>query len=103
LLLEAESLKTIQRGLLGSSPLRLHGSRDGQAGGWTGYLVAAQRLYSLKLKPRGLSVSSPLRSDGSCDSHMGGRTSCLLAQVRLDNNSRKPRNLAKNRQSDSLK
>jgi hypothetical protein len=37
----------------GLNPLRLDGSREGQAGGWTGYPVAARRLYSLKLKPKG--------------------------------------------------
>jgi hypothetical protein len=53
LLLGAKSPKTIQVRSSGLSPLRFDGSHDGQAGGWTGYLVAAQGLYSLKLKPRG--------------------------------------------------
>jgi hypothetical protein len=34
--------------------IRLDSSHDGQAGGWTNCLVAAQGLYSLKLKPRGI-------------------------------------------------
>jgi hypothetical protein len=53
LLSEAKSLKTIQRGSSGSSLLRLDGSRDGQAGGWTSYPASAEGLYSLKLKPKG--------------------------------------------------
>ncbi len=77
---EAKSLKTTQVRSLGSSPLRLDGSNDGQAGGWTGCPVAAQGLYSLKLKPRGLLRSSPLRSDGSNDKQTGGWTSCLVAK-----------------------
>ncbi len=47
LLLEDKSLKTSQVRSSGSSPLRVDGSRDGQARGWTGCPVAAQGLYSL--------------------------------------------------------
>jgi hypothetical protein len=108
LLLEAKSIKTTQRGSSGLSPLRLDGSRDGQAGGWTGYPVAAQGLYSLKLQSSqgGQSDSSPLGSDGSHDSQAGGWTSCLMdkdAQMRVGNISRQPRDLSEKRQSDSLK
>jgi hypothetical protein len=66
--------------------IRLDSSRDGQAGGWTGCLVAAQGLYSLMLKPRGISDLSPLGSDGSRDIQKGGWTSCLVvkdAQMRV--------------------
>jgi hypothetical protein len=52
LLLKAKNLKTTQVRSSGSSLLRLDGSCGGQAGGWVGYPVAAQGLYSLKLKPR---------------------------------------------------
>ncbi len=49
LLSEAQSLKTTQMRSSDSSPLRLDGSCNGQARGWTCCLAAAQRLYSLKL------------------------------------------------------
>jgi hypothetical protein len=107
LLLEAKRLKTIQRGSPGSSPLRLDGHCDGQAGGWTVYPVATQWLYYLKLKPRGI-YQARVHSDLMVLMIVrpGGWTSCLVAkdaQMRVGNNSRQPRNLIKNRQSDSLK
>jgi hypothetical protein len=66
--------------------LRLDNSRDGQAVGWTSYLVAAQWLYSLKLKPRGTIRFESTQMDGSRDSQKEGWTSCLVvkdAQMRV--------------------
>ncbi len=106
LLSEAKSLKTTQKSSSGSSSLRLDGSRDGQAGGLTGYLAAAQGLYILQLSQEELSGSRPLRSDGSHDSQTWGWTICLVAKrcsSELENNSRQPRGITIKRQSDSLK